>query len=349
MNILLVGIILIILCITLYKSKILSPMFYVIVGVYLTWLTYIATTIPDNPSYTILYNNSVINFQGVSEVTSPTWATLCGWSLERGYNYQQFKCVLYALGIVLLFFVIKQWVGDNFSLIIGLYLIYPALLDIVQIRFFIAEILCLSGLIFLIKSRKWSIALFIFFVLLGASIHNTVIVYLVFLIIPFIKKNRKKFLAFCIGWDVFGLLFGSLLKNKLGSLLSDKQALYLNNSRGLSGLVLITLAILLLIGVSFKLVQSVPIENDNKIDFAFDGILCSLLFIPALPLAFNLYRLFRIFWFLFYILVALSIKYSKEKRVKLSIWWGALGVTVVSSMIMMIYLTPNVLEGFLNI
>lgn len=354
MSLFAIGIILILSGLVFYRYEFISTFISFLICIYLTALTYFSINISDNISYTILYNNSVVNSSGVAAVTSNNWVKLCQWGLLHNLTYQQFKTILFCLCILSLFFVVKVWIGKYMSLIFSLFVIYPVLLEIIQIRFFVAEMLCLIALVLLEKNKKWSIPAFVILLILGASIHNSVIIYAIFLLIPLVKKYKKKLIALIIIFDALSLALGSKLKLLITNFVTDKQVSYLDNGRnGISLILLIILISLLsltcyIIGKSIVAQEKVNNRYKRTAEFLVDANICILLLISLLPLAFNFYRLLRISWVLFYILVGIAIrcKVNTIEKVKINIVVIAIIFSIIGFVFILFHLTPNAFTSY---
>lgn len=316
MYILCVGILLIFAGLCFCKIRSLDILISILIYIYLVALTYFSTNIADNLEYTYLFDYVNINPEVVSSVTSSNWVRICQLGIQNKLSYQQLKTILFAICLLIIFLLIKKWVGNSISFVLSLYLTFPALIDIIQIRFFVALVCCIIGLYFLEQDKKWTLLFYIICVLLGATVHNTVIFLLIFILIPVIKKYRSKLLISILSIDIFFLIFGKRFLSIIENIVSDKQAKYFDYGLPLLSCVamIITMILLALIChmISQQIVHSDGIKDKYKniAEFIDNANTCMLLLIGILPLSFNMYRLERISWILFYILLGIMLKYN---------------------------------------
>lgn len=148
----------------------------------LLWLLMGANTNnPDIYSYQINYsNNDVISFEIGYEM-------LRSLSLILGFNYVMFRIIISALGIALIHNTVKKII-DNQSAFYLLYLIYPFLMDVVQVRNFLAMAIFVFAIPYLISDKKWSSHKYVLLILLATSVQVASIVYLP--LVYFVKKKR---------------------------------------------------------------------------------------------------------------------------------------------------------------
>lgn len=137
--------------------------------------------------------------------------------LERIFNffnfdYSTFRMIISLVGILLIHHTVKLLI-KNQSPFYLLYFIYPFLMDVVQIRNFLAMAIFIFAIPFLLSENIKDIIKYILLVLIAASIQVTFVVYIPLFIIPKIKKTV--FLKFLIGIGIIFLVLIALNQSGL--------------------------------------------------------------------------------------------------------------------------------------
>lgn len=115
---------------------------------------------------------------------------------KLGFTYQQFLMSISLMSYLFIFSVIRRYsIKTNF--IFALYFIFPFMLDIVQIRNFIAMTFIIGGIPYLLSNRKTSTLKYLGVVLVASTFHYTSLFYLV-LVLAKSKSWRKLLLLFSI-------------------------------------------------------------------------------------------------------------------------------------------------------
>ena len=120
-----------------------------------------------------------------------------------GLGYNAFLAIMSFLFLLIRMVLIKKMsVRQNF--VIGLYLLFPFIMDITQIRMFYATTIVLLGIFFLLQNKKSSDSLFVFFVIMATLVHSSCILYLLLLFAKNIKRLGvdeyiKLCIAVCVG------------------------------------------------------------------------------------------------------------------------------------------------------
>lgn len=108
-----------------------------------------------------------------------------------GLNYQSFLICISGIITLLLFFTLRK-LTNRVNLTLILFIIYPLVFDIVQYRNFLGYVVCFYGLDYLYKEKNSlkNSLIYIIFVLIATSIHSSMIIYLIFLLVKIKNKNR---------------------------------------------------------------------------------------------------------------------------------------------------------------
>lgn len=187
-------------------------------------ICYCSQTIPDMDNYSLFYDNIgkgyLNSFLGIG------WMYLCLVANKIGLSYVLFKSILYLIASILIYLSIGKFVKKRRNIVFGLYLLFPGLLDLVQIRFFLASSIVLYALICMIlKMRRKTIVTYLIVVLLASLIHMSCLFYLVFLLIPIFKnfKPKELFVA-CIFLILIFVLLSNYIDDILIAILPENQA-----------------------------------------------------------------------------------------------------------------------------
>ena len=235
-------------------------------------------------------------------------------------------------------------------------MIYPALVDIVQIRFFLSISIVILGLSFLQKGKLRSYVIYLVLLSIAILIHNSNIIYIIFLIVPVMSKikYRKAVIKGIICTDFILLILQRWLIPIIRSFSTDKQQSYFV-SLSLPNILLFVLIMLGIAIFSFILERTaqddVSITKDDKRIIAFTSNLniVMLLLIPILGIAYNFFRLERISWFILYILISVLIKYRTNwniKKIKLNMRWIAIFITIFGFGVMLLHYESLIISTY---
>ena len=98
-----------------------------------------------------------------------------------GFDFMMFKALISFLGLLLIYRTIWK-LTDYKALVATLYLIYPFIIDITQIRNFIASSIVIFAIPLLFQKGISSIFKYVAFVLTAATVHSAAFFYLVFIV-----------------------------------------------------------------------------------------------------------------------------------------------------------------------
>lgn len=350
MNSILIFIILIIISFIFYKSIFMA----IIDSIALAWLCYSTPFLIDNDGYIQNYLLVNINSNLAQSMTSKIWFFLSRCGLYFKLDYLQFKTIIFIICMILFGIIVYRTVGTNYGFIWGLYFIYPALVDIVQIRFFLATCVVLLGLTFLKDNTKSSYLIYLICLVTAIFIHNTTVVYAIFIIAPLMKKHKKTILKVICVLDVILLLFRNNLLAFVERFVNDKQQSYFS---GNLSIINVSLFIIIMIAVAILTYQIYCVgqegnlsENDkNTLEFFSNLNIILLAIIPLLVLAYNFYRLERISWIILYLAFGILIKYKKDwvvSRLQVNMFAGSILLGIFGFLIMFLHYEPLIFETY---
>lgn len=154
-------IVIVILNLKFHKSKILYVIDFVFMWILMGWNYSVA----DYKVYFTRYTNPEI--YGTLE---PLYVVLQNWGKMMGMNYNTFLACMSFIFLLIRMVLIKL-MSARPNYVIGLYLLFPFIMDITQIRMFYATTIVLLGFYVLVKNYKYSDVLFVITVILASMLH----------------------------------------------------------------------------------------------------------------------------------------------------------------------------------
>ena len=144
------------------------------------------------------YENYLSRYeQGFLDPLEFLYSAFQGLARGIGLNYQGFLIIMSLLFLGIRFFVILKMTARP-NLVLGLWLVFPFLMDIVQLRQFYAMSLVLLGVYFLFARERYPAVKYLICVGTAFFIQNSAIFY-VLLLIPWLLRDKgigKRFEAF---------------------------------------------------------------------------------------------------------------------------------------------------------
>lgn len=125
-------------------------------------------------------------FEGMSEFG---WQSLMILFNMLGVDYQLYRCIIIAFELLLIYFAIHR-LTDEPAFVLAMYMVFPFCLDVVQMRFALAEAIAFFGMSFLFEKDtmeheiKHPKLVFVLVVLVSSLFHFITILYLFLLLVP---------------------------------------------------------------------------------------------------------------------------------------------------------------------
>lgn len=292
-----------------------------IIIVFMCCLVFHGVTVPDFSMYETAYKYIQSGHQysdlGVG------WYWLCRLFGEFGFSYAFLKAVVFAFSGFLIKHTVDRFVktSELRSIVWGLYLLYPALLDGVQIRFFLSESIVIFALPFLVSKRRVDRFKYLLLTTLAISFHSSAIFYLLFLFAPLMRHVKKIFLYIFI-FISFVLFFGRKYVISLGMFLLNENRIdrYLTGSDGAGffGVLAYTTTTVLFYVLMRKFYATVAqstftVEERNFFNLSVCISMISFLVLPMISFDPNFGRLQRILWILLYLQSAVLIENKNDR------------------------------------
>lgn len=352
-------------CLVMGSILIKRPNFFPpLIIMFLVTINYDAPNVADFMSYNNIYN-SITNKELYQ--TGYGWYLLNNLGRTLGLDYNHYKMWTIIIAGCCIWMISRILVGKGENFIVGLYLLYPALLDTVQLRFYTAMTIVLVGILFLVKQKTWSTAIFIVFVLMAYTIHSSTIFYAVFALYPIIDKISDKMRYIIVGISILLIVFKSKLLSIVYYVANVRQLQYLDSAYGVTSgssyvLVIAIMSIVVMYFINnriFVLVNSNSLfsDSDKQVVSTIRGIsLMMFLLIPLVILSGEFFRVFRIIFILSYISIAILSKYNYNyqiknikyngKSIKIKSQFLGLIIAVVAFIINILYLSPAAFDSY---
>lgn len=232
------------------------------------------------------------------------------FSNSIGLSINSFRLIIGVVGFSLIFSTIKRY-SQYPNYVLSLYLIYPFINDVIQIRNFFAASIMIFSIRYLIESEKGSLLKFIVCILIASTIHISSLFYLIFIITRFINI-KYIYKSVFVTFPFLVILAYTPLYPAIASKITDNQKVFHFLSRRT------TFGLLLVFGVLFMLhiVHYILNKENRKILIKTDNIIINkvlktnidksyfysfmmkiniimLLIAPLLVFDFNYIRLYR--------------------------------------------------------
>ena len=240
--------------------------------------------------------------------------------IDLGLSFYQFRFVLSAIALTLLFIFIRK-ASYNPHLVLLIYLLYPIFMDDIQIRNFVATSFLYIGIYYALEEkRNWKIYLSIS-ILLATFNHVLFLVYFVFLL----SINNKRKLYYYIAFFFLLTIFLVLNKDRLGLLYtimtfvdSGRADTYAEASTRYGALLFviyqaITLALYRKL-ISLFRYQSFPDKIIRTANILFRLNVLISVCLPLIVIDFNFYRLMRSMFIVNVICFSNTLFFANKRR-----------------------------------
>lgn len=293
------------------KTKITDKL---LIGCFLVLLAWIIAGLntwnPDYDLYKLSYNN--MNWEKITDTRAIGYSFVIFIFKSLGFSFQGYMALMSFLVLLSVYKSIKQYT-NNYNLAFLAYLIYPFLIDPIQIKQWVASAIVLYSLRYLTETTKRNIIRFAICALLATLVHSSCVYYAVFILVFFIKSpftllvtsvvasvsmlslasvfiDKIRYLEFFVQWTKGQLDNYLLSANEVAS----KTYLFL--------LIGLTIGILLYIK-EYGFTRGQKVANNQIREYSDILTKVSLLCIPSLGFMIvhqEFYRLFRGMFFVYY-------------------------------------------------
>lgn len=337
-----------------------KPQHYdLVILAFLCIITYFATNKPDFEAYASVYNH--IAAGNLYDDTGIGWYYLCLAGSKLNLTYKVFEIIVLMISFLLIRRTVNYYILSNkeSAMVWSLFLIYPALLDCTQIRFFIAEAIIIWALPFLIEKSKKGIAIYIISVFIAFTIHSSAILYLIFLMALVFEKLRKVTVGLIVIASLIAILGKSQLI-KIASIFLNNLRLtryfYSGNGVGKFGIVAYIATLILIYCIAkncFYVSQNIKSVRLKKYyAFFFQASILICLVLPLASFDTNFFRIQRPFWLLMYIAIAglkenniLYLEIYRGQKIKSKT--AMLAISLFGNIFYISIFTYNIIQAFL--
>ena len=286
----------------------------IIIILFLCFLAYHAVNVADFENYKKAYE--YIRFRNNYTDLGLGWLQLCKIGNAINLSYEQFKVLIVFISALLIRSTIRFFINDYkvSSIVWTLFLIYPALLDLTQVRFLLSESIVIYAIRYIIDEKIFKNIKFLFFVIIAYTVHSTAIFYLLFLLPQVLNGKNTKYLylvsivgtLMCIIGKKYIISFAGLLFNQE----RITRYFYSTEGVGLFGVIAYSLTLILFIIISSSIKKT---NNENYLQKKYLDLIygCNIICTLLMPLTLfdtNFFRMQRIMWGLMYIALGILIK-----------------------------------------
>lgn len=294
--------------------------YFFIVLCSLAYLSIISTNIADFSAMENVFN--YIKFTGNEYLSlGYGWWILC--KIAAGFNltYVQFKTIILILGLILVWLSAKALnIKNNF--IWSLYIIYPAITDIIQLRFFLAISIVIFLIPFLMQDNFKGYFIYILgIIFIAAQIHNSAYFFLIFLFWKIAFVYWKYIFSIAFLGSIIILFDKSLIIPVIQHFGSDQENnFYFTSEYGASRY----LIILFLLTLIFFIFTSIYIYRNSytklKLQSNFNKFMCvangiTIFIVLLSSLAFTFLRLQKPLWILNYFNLAIYMQNPQKGKI----------------------------------
>lgn len=292
-----------------FKKSLTFLILFLVLGL----VCYFSKDLPDMNSYKVFYD-SVAN--GVnSNFLGYGWLALCYIGNLVNLSYYEFKTIVYLLSLIFTFSAICK-VTKKSKICFLVYLIFPGMLDIIQIRFFFATSIVVWSIATFLFVKKPKAILYLISIFLCSLIHNSCVFYLVFTIAPYIKRisTIKIFAIMILVTSLVFMAFSNYIGKMLTMILPASQAprimnYFNNDNTSIFGILIYSLLFLMFIVVFLCMCNRNHTLKQDK----FKRILViNVLLLFAIPLVFISSDFMRIQRAILVLNYAVMIDYGKR-------------------------------------
>lgn len=143
----------------------------------------------ENADY-LIHLGRFNNYELTSIYTEALYTMLMRCANYAGLTYQQFLPLVMLVYVTVIGFIVKKE-SKAPAFVLALYMIFPACMEAVQVRYTLASALVLLGFYFLFKENdKLGELKFVSMVILAAFMHISTIVFILFLLVKRLNKSR---------------------------------------------------------------------------------------------------------------------------------------------------------------
>lgn len=157
----------------------------------------------DYGMYEKFYDNSLlfefVNLFDYTEAIRSDYSRDFGYTILSllfnyiGADFYIYRFFLYFVGLLIITYYSKK-ISENAVSVLGLYLLYPFIMDNIQIRNYMVEIVLFVGFYYYCKKTNATLK-WLFFIFIGVSFHSSAIAYILFPLFDKLLDSKFKFIS----------------------------------------------------------------------------------------------------------------------------------------------------------
>lgn len=295
----------------------------------MVFLSITSTTYADLDNYVPLFDYiNYVDLPIAMQTTGVIWACLNKMFYILGFNYRGMVAILLFVDYYLMHNAVRRLNGNE-NLYFGLFLIFPAVIQLVQFKFFTAFCVVFIGYSVLVTSEKFPRVKYLIFIMIAVLIHTSCVMFLLLLLIKMKHYDRKLFVLITAGMTLFMVILLNPIVSIISRYLNPRlSARYLTDSitpSSLTWIVLIIFVWLMSFIISSYLLSKKTITSviekydDGNIrvaNYCGMAIEVLLLTLPFLLLDRNYHRFLEMGYSILFVIAGKYIKpprYSRDK------------------------------------
>jgi len=269
---------------------------------------------------------------------------------KLGLEYSGFLIVISMMGLILITSTIRRYT-KNVAFVLAMYFIFPFMLDVVQVKNFLAMAIVVFALRFLIEKRRMGRFKYIFFIVLASTFHYVALFYLVFLLKEIWNVKKLTYYSITIATVGVAISYTDLIPRLVAKITSNVRVyVWFTNKMNLGIIVvlLIHVSTLFLVHYAYKRIKNAEIKysqesivnskkrylnksfvkpnraapkffniNMNFVNFTYKINIISLLAFPLYVFNMSFFRVYRNIFIINYMLFSIflfNIKYDKNEK-----------------------------------
>lgn len=249
------------------------------------------------------------------------WFLLCKLGNFLGLDYGLFKNVIQIISLAILYKGITLFLPSKTPtpFFWSCVLIFPCFLDLLQVRFFLAESILFLGFYYLAKNTRSGRIIYIAILILASSIHSSVLFYMLFLILPFMKKYRKIWSIIITSSICVLYIFSQYAVGFFSNFVNERRIDRYFHSSDKTSFFGIIAAIVTLYVFHFLSKKMYEARNDENPlwQFLYHANKCMWLILPIMLFDPNIFRIQRPLWYFLYAGAILYFTSHKTPYIKI--------------------------------
>lgn len=222
------------------------------------------TTSPDRYTYIYTYNRFThIDMNGSMEIGYQLFMYM---AKKMGLNFQGFLAIYFAIALLIFYAAIKSLAKNNL-LVLGLYILYPMILDSDQIRSFMGACIVLLGLTYIIKEKAYSVWIYGGLCICAGLFQQSCFIYLIYMFVLFSEQLIRNIAIVVICFLAFGRKYIVWLTSKFTVFNLARVMGYLNNSEAKENWIIYAVFYVFIILFSNYVSRKYINEQDNGVNY----------------------------------------------------------------------------------